>query len=429
MKTKSLTQDAEIEALDLLYKLNKDAQKVYTLCTENIARILASHPLFVNRLRYDAFRNLYEVRPLLSEVYRPFEDSDVIAFQTQISVSFDFFQKVGKEMVYDAMMKVFKQNAYDSAKDYITSLTWDNVPRLSTWLSSTFGAPDDVYHQAVGSNWLKGAVKRAIEPGCKFDFVLVLEGRQGSKKSTSLSVLFRGWHIETTMGTDNKDFFMQMQGKLCAEFSEGETLSRTEVKKMKAIISTQVDTYRPPYGRAMIDYPRRCVFAMTTNQEEYLKDETGNRRWLPVRVLLPQANVEWLEANREQLFAEAHHRVVILKETVYEFPTEEMLSAQDERRIKDPNADMIAEWYYGLDDKQRVEGVTSEQVFKDCYNHGFQRPSTRSEQISIANVLNNDLKLPKRQVMKNGIRKWYWYPKDPLENVEIKIAETSDVVA
>src|ERR1019366_5023328 len=118
------------------------------------------------------------------------------------------------------------------------------------------------------------------------------------------------------MSTDNKDFFMQFQGKLFVEFSEGETLNRTETKKMKAIITTQFDRYRPPFGRSSQDFPRRCVFAMTTNQEEYLKDETGNRRWLPVRLVKKTADTEWLAENREQIFAEAYHRVITLKETI-----------------------------------------------------------------------------------------------------------------
>ena len=188
-------------------------------------------------------------------------------------------------------------------------------------------------------------VKRIVFPGCKFDYVLVLEGEQGIKKSMSLAVLGGNWHSETTMSTDNKDFFMQFAGKAIIEFSEGETLSRTEVKRMKAIITVQSDRYRVPFDRMTQDFPRRCVFAMTTNQSEYLKDETGNRRWLPVAVVAEEANIEWLQANRDQLFAEAYSRV-LAGEKIYEFPKEETERQQAARMIHDPNADLVAEWYY-----------------------------------------------------------------------------------
>ncbi len=426
-KTTPLTHQAELDALNLLYRLNKDAQKVYTLCTENIYRILALHPLFANRYRYDDFKALFECRPLLSEKWRALEDADIIATQTQISITFDFFQKVGKDMVYDAIIKASKLATYDSAKDFITSLKWDDTPRLDTWLQTSCGAPDDVYHRAVASNWLKGMVKRICEPGCKFDYVLVLEGEQGVRKSTALATLGGDWHVETTMSTDNKDFFMQFQGKAIIEFSEGETLNRTEVKRMKAIITTQYDKYRPPYGRVSVDFPRRCVFAMTTNQSEYLKDETGNRRWLPVAVALPKVDVEWIAENRDQLFAEAYHRLFTLKETIYEFPDQETRGAQNLRRVRDANMELITNWYFvELDEKAREEGVTIDQVFKMCLNGGFGgRSKTKFEEMSIANVLRNDLNLVKKQTMKDGLRMSRWFP-DPLQNMEIKVAEKED---
>lgn len=411
MKKKTNIQEAEFEALDLLNRTTKEGGLTYIVNTENICRIFTAHPSFVSRFRYDEFRTTLEYRPSQKHEWRQLEDSDVIQVQTELSVVFEFLLKVGKDIVYDAVMKVSKENAYDSAKDYITSLKWDSTPRLASWLSQTYGVPEDLYHKAVGSNWLKGLVSRVINPGCKFDYVLVLEGEQGSKKSTSLAVLGKDWHVETTMSTDNKDFFMQFQGKAIIEFSEGETLNRTEVKRMKAIITTQYDKYRPPYGRVSVDFPRRCVFAMTTNQEEYLKDETGNRRWLPVRLMLPEANVEWLEENRDQLFAEAYHRLVNLKETTHDFPREETIRAQDERRVKDPNLEKVADWYLNqLDDAQREEGITVDQVFVQCLNNGFGgRSKTKWEEMSIAGILKNDLKLEKRFVMRNGFRKNHWF--------------------
>jgi predicted P-loop ATPase len=408
---KSLEIKKTSNDLDLLFLMNDKKEKVYVQNTENMCRVLRKHLDFSGRFRFDDFKNVYEIKPMQIDIWRTLEDNDAVNVQTAIQILFPFFGKVGKDMVYDAIIKVSKENRIDSASDWIKSITWDKTPRLDEWLSKVYGAPVDAYHKSVGSNWLKGLVKRIIEPGCKFDYVLVLEGEQGTKKSTSLRVLGGDWHVETTMSTDTKDFFMQFQGKAIVEFSEGETLSRTEVKRMKAIITMQSDKYRPPYERTSQDFPRRCVFAMTTNQEEYLKDETGNRRWLPVTLRIAEANVEWLTNNRDQMFAEAYHRVFNLKETVYDFPKAEMIEAQSSRRIHDPNNELVSDWYFNkLSFEQRKDGITIQQVYRDAIYAGFTaKPIDRYNEMSIADVLKNHLKLEKRRKMINAVQSTRWF--------------------
>ena len=405
------------EELDLLFTETKSGGKTYIVNTENVARILNGHEKFAGKLRFDEFKSLIEYCD--RGKWRRMEDADAIHIMTQISILFPPFAKVVKGMVFDAMTKVAKDNSIDSAADYMRSLKWDGTARLDTWLVDTYGATDDPVNRAIGSNWLKGMVKRIVEPGCKFDFVLVLEGPQGSKKSTSLHVLGGDWHVETAMSTDSKDFFMQFQGKSIIEFSEGETLNRTEVKRMKAIITVQVDTYRPSYGRVTQDFPRRCVFAMTTNQSEYLKDETGNRRWLPVAMGMRHANIDWLRDNREQLFAEAYHRVVNLKESIYEFP-DEITATQDARRISDPNADLIVDWYFNkLSQTQREDGINIYQVYRDAIHGGYvNKQMSKFDEMTIADTLKTVLKLSKKQIMKNGVRttKWFLTTTPPTES-------------
>lgn len=415
--TISEQQKAKFQAgeLDLLFVTNEKGVKVYTQNTENMARILRKHEAFNGGFRYDAFRNLMEIRE--NGQWRNLIDSDAITVQTKVSILFPFFGKVGKEMIYDAITLVSRENTYDSAIDYVTSIKWDGVKRLDQWLTKTYQVPDDIYHQKVGSNWMKGLVKRIVEPGCKFDYVLVLEGEQGTKKSTSLGVLGQispkyNIHVETTMSTDSKDFFMQFQGKAIIEFSEGETLSRTEVKRMKAIITTQVDKYRPAYGRTSEDFPRRCVFAMTTNQSEYLKDETGNRRWLPV-ACIGNANIAWLQENKEQLFAEAYHRISVDKETTHEFPEEETKKAQLSRKVGDPNTDLVIDWYVtkcGMDHKR--EGVTVQDVYSGAFLGNFTSNSKgmdRGREMAISSILQDVLQLTKKRVMKNGVYQYKYF--------------------
>lgn len=393
------------QELDLL-SVGKGKTKKYPLNTENICRILRNHKEFKGTLRYDEYRAVAERN--IAGTWRSIKDSDAIDLQTRISINFPQFTMVSKNMCWDALIKITEENTYDSAVDYLRSLTWDKTPRLDTWLTSTYHAPSDALHAAIGANWVKGVVKRVMEPGCKFDYVLVLEGAQGMRKSSSLGILAGVLgHVETTMSTDTKDFFLQFVGNAIVEFSEGETLSRTETKRLKAIITVQNDKFRPPYGRATVNNPRRSVFAMTTNQSEYLKDETGNRRWLPVAVV-GLADTDWLLENREQLLAEAYHRVITLKETTYEFPDDDMIAAQNARRVGDPDEERIVEWYWSMmmTDGMRADGITTEMVFRGALN-GFGSMK-RYEQMSIATVLKDALHLTRVRRMVAGQQRWRW---------------------
>lgn len=407
--TKDTYKPPESKSLDLLFTMKGKDIKVFTLNTENICRVLNQHKSFNDTIRYDKFSNQIEIKE--NGIWREFGVGDEIIIQTKISILFPFFGTVNKQMVFDAIVKVARDNSIDSAIDYLKSITWDNTARLDHWLAHTYGVPDDEYHRAVASNWLKGLVKRLVVPGSKFDYVLVLEGEQGAKKSSSLGVLGGEWHVETAMSTDNKDFFMQFPGKAIIEFSEGETLSRTEVKRMKAIITMQKDRYRLPYARTTQDFPRRCVFAMTTNDNEYLKDETGNRRWLPVATIFPEANIEWLTENRDQLFAEAYHRVITLKETTYEFPKEKTREVQDSRMVTDPNADLIAEWYYTvLTDTDRANGITAHRVFNECLHKNYGgAPMKKWEQMMISNILKKNLGLTMERKMVHKVQANRWF--------------------
>lgn len=390
-------------------------KQIPVVCTENVYLLLLWNASILGKFRYDEFRSVTETNRMDSpkSAWQQIEDVDEVLVQTKLSRHFPDFARVTRAMVRDAIGKMSHFNRYDSARDWLKSLTWDGVDRLESWLLMTYGVRDTKYHRAVGSNWLKGLVKRIVNPGCKFDFVLVLEGPQGSRKSMSLGILGSDWHVETTMSTDNKDFFMQMKGKAIIEFAEGETLSRTETKRMKAIITTQVDTYRPAYGRNIQDFPRRCVFAMTTNQDRYFKDETGNRRFFPVAVAFPKADIEWLADNRDQVFAEAYHRVIVFRESVWEdMPDIEVIEEQAKRMLEDPNQELIEDWYWNvLSDSERSDGITVLQAYNGVFNQWStsMRPMTRIEEMQVANVIKNVLGLVKRQTIVNRVRKSRWY--------------------
>jgi len=400
-----------ISKLNLLTTIGNGGKKVYNRCTENVFRILQNHPDYKGRFRYDEWTQKMEI--LKDSHWIEVDDSDYTPIQRQISAMYPPFRLLGKEMVIDAISDACRANSFDRAVNFIRSTPWDKTPRLESWISTVYGTPNDAYHKAVGENFFKGMAKRIIHPGCKFDTVMILEGKQGCGKSTSLSVIGGKWHLETTLRADNKDFFLQFKGKLIVEFSEGETLSRTETKNMKAMISTQTDTYRAPYGRTMKDVPRRCVFSMSTNQDEYLKDESGNRRFFPVEVSREKVDLIWLKENRMQLFAEALYRVEILKESVYEYP-EDSVAHQESKMVRSSYEDMIKDW---LENPLGMNGVKMDLddgiIIADVWKmalHGDNSRIRKTEEMQIGLAL-RQLGWEKKRVMVDGLQRWRWFKK------------------
>jgi predicted P-loop ATPase len=198
----------------------------------------------------------------------------------------------------------------DPLKDYFARLrgTWDGTPRASSWLSTMLGVVPSDYSAAVGQRWVISAVARALEPGCKVDYVLVLEGAQGVGKSTALARLCpsRDLFFDDDLPIGDKDAAQAIRGKWIVELGELAALSRHDLSVIKSFVTRAVDTYRQSFGRTARDFPRRSVFAATTNEAEYLKDPTGNRRWWPARVAETHPIELWLiEQDRDQLWAEA----------------------------------------------------------------------------------------------------------------------------
>ena len=154
------------EHIELLYTLSPKGERIYTQNTENMCRILRHHPEFKGKIRFDKYKDQMEIYK--NDEWQAFGEETAIIFQTRISILFECFRRVGKEMISDAILHVAKENSIDSAVDFITSLKWDGIERLNNWLSTVYGVKDSEYHRKVGSNWVKGLVNLIINPQCKF---------------------------------------------------------------------------------------------------------------------------------------------------------------------------------------------------------------------------------------------------------------------
>lgn len=394
----------------------KDKKGVVINCGENL--LIAVRSLFFDIFRYNVWTERRETT-LLTGRWHNVTDFDYMEVRSQLTKTYSdrVIQSASLKAVTDAVVQHCYQNTVDPAKDFFLSLygEWDKIPRLDTWLTSVYHTPETAYYRSVGSNFIKGMVKRVCVPGSKFDTVLTLEGPQGIGKSTSLEILGGDWHVAITAAPDDKDFFMALQGHMLVEFAEGETLSRSEVKQLKSIISTLNDKYRAPYDREVRDHPRRCVFAMSTNQSEYLKDETGNRRWLPVECAGKIDN-DWLRVNRTQLFAEAVQRVLVDEETTYEFPEDETKLMQDSRLIDDPEREKLMDWYFlTITPKQREDGISTADAFNGIQpNLGYMKfeKMTKIDQMKISSVFTNTLHLERRRTRATGGQVTRYYPTD-----------------
>lgn len=181
---------------------------------------------------------------------------------------------------------------------------WDGIRRNGDWLSDYLGVERTEYTALVGTFFLRGMIKRVMQPGCKFDYCLVLEGDQGKGKSTAARILSWHWFADTDLDLSNKDSLLALPGHWVYEIAELGSLMKAEERKQKSFLSRQDDEYRPPYGKRLIKVPRQSVFIGTTNEEEYLKDATGARRFWPV-MCGGEFNLDGLRANLEQMFAEA----------------------------------------------------------------------------------------------------------------------------
>jgi len=261
----------------------------------------------------------------------------------------------GKDVVFDAVVAIAKENTINPPRDFFNTLVWDKVPRLDGWLKKYMGANDqpEKYLGLVGSKWLIAGVSRIFMPGCKFDSVLVLEGSQGVGKSTALRTLatFNGadYFIDSVGDIRNKDTIMTLQGKMIIEMPELATMRKSDNEEMKAFFSRQVDEYRPPYGRLTIRRPRYGIYAGTTNEvsDGYLTDTTGNRRYWPVRCGVVDNNA--LDRDKYHLWAEAVHRYKDGEKIWMEDEQVKISMIEQESRMQiDPWQDMIEGMINGL---------------------------------------------------------------------------------
>ena len=240
-----------------------------------------------------------------SRFWRDADDAQLISY---VDLTYGTFSARNYDI---AVTKVADDRSYHPIREFLASLPeWDRVPRVDTILVDFLGASDNAYVRAVTRKTLCGAIARVMNPGCKFDTMLVLNGPQGKGKSTLISKLCGEWFNDSLLLNDTKDKTAaeKLQGYWILEIGELAGLKKTEIETLRGFLSRQNDIYRASFGRRATPHPRQCVFIGTTNAENgYLRDTAGNRRFWPVKTPGDAARASWEMTEEEirQIWAEA----------------------------------------------------------------------------------------------------------------------------
>lgn len=346
---RQITPEEQLEMEDELLdgdwrrKLNKNGKGHTTVTLKNIDLIFTNSvegspfikDLFANRIVYGMDT------PWNGKLGEYLQDIDMILVKRWFADT-EFGIEPSTNAILEGTSLVAHRMAVHPVKDWLNSLKWDGINRVNTWLKDYCQAEAaEPYLSEVSRKFLLAMVKRIFEPGCQWDYVLVLEGKQGKYKSSIARTLAGDkWFMDNLPDLKDKDAMLNLQGKWLIELAELSNVKRADYNLVKAYLIRRTDTVRPHYGRLMADVPRQSVFIGTVNEGQYLKDPTGNRRFWPV--LVHDCDVPGLKSVRDQLFAEALHIYKETNEILMLSPeaTVQAEEAQEDRRVDDDETEM-----------------------------------------------------------------------------------------
>ena len=358
-----------------LIKLDRDKTGKPKPTIANFVEILEHDPALSNIGGKNEFTKRFEVNGRLPwdrkgrrrERGSMWSDDDQSGFRFYCESKYGL---VGKDAGKDAVRVFFNRHGYHPVREYLNSLTWDGVPRVERLFIDFLGAEDTEYVRVVTRKMMVAGVARIFRPGCKWDYMLTLTGAQGIGKSTLFNKLGKDWYNDSLTDVKTKEANDMVQGAWIVEMAELTATRKADVEAVKQFISKQVDIYRRAYGEFKDSYPRECIFVGTTNDDAFLRDRTGNRRFWAVEVGvnkpsrsvwddLPDSEVDqlWAEARTlyqkgEPLYLDAH--MAELAEQMQDRHTENVLANQiiNYLDVKLPKDKTINEWYnaYTIED-------------------------------------------------------------------------------
>lgn len=297
------------ENVEWVAKMDVDRRGSYLSTAGNISMILSNDTRIRNTFKHNKFDNKFYVCKTLPwrrvATPEPIRDVDFAGVRNYIEKMYGI---AASSKVDDSLKLEFEKQSFHPVREYLSALVWDGTERIDSLLIDYFGVEDNLYTREAMRIQLIGAVSRIFVPGSKFDYVLLIVGEQGTKKSTFINKLGGDWYSDTFNTVQGKEGMEQIHGVWLMEMAELAGLRKAEVESIKHFISKQEDQFRPAYGRTTETFKRQCVFFGTTNDLTPLKDPTGNRRFNPalVRPYLVKKDVfTHLDDEVDQIWAEA----------------------------------------------------------------------------------------------------------------------------
>lgn len=323
---------------------------------ENAIRCIERWPEFKDLVWYDDFHFRQFTKWRSGEV-REWSDQDDLELLIEIQSKLKLHRMSLKSLSSAINAYAYRHRRHEP-QDWVKTLSFDGTSRCETFLIDYLGAKDTDYTRAISKNWWVSMVARIFKPGVKCDNMLILEGAQGAFKSTMLEVIGGRWFVDANESIYSKDFYLLLQGKLIVEIAELDSFSRAEANTIKKVVSTATDRFRAPYDRRVQSYPRQCVFVGTTNDNHYLKDPTGGRRFWPVTV--GKINIDSISRDRDQLFAEAY-QLFLAQNKWWEVPASAAIEQESRRHIS-MHEDLIRSYVENKDEVAAIDIAT--EVYK-----------------------------------------------------------------
>lgn len=380
----------------------------------NVTCMLTRAPEWRGVLAYDDFAeriSAVKPPPWHDEVGKPgpWTEQDDVRLVHHVEREMGFSLRPGE--VHSSAENTARRACVNPVTSWLSSLEWDTTHRIDHWLTRYLGVVPSSYTADVGRWFLLGAVARAFRAGSKVDHVLVLEGAQGKRKSSALRALAGDdFFNDSPIDLASKDRFVALQGTWIYEIAELDGFDRSDVNRIKSYVTSQVDIFRPPYGRSSVRMPRRCVFAATVNGDTYLRDETGNRRFWPVPC--GEILVEELRRDRDLLWAEAVFKFKA-EATWWPDSAEKALACAQEqggRVQRDAWQDVVEDYVHGKLTGRSRDEITVADVLRDALSMPAGKWS-QPDQNRVARVLRL-MGWERVQVRQEGSRSWVYRPKE-----------------
>lgn len=349
----------------------------------NASKIILTHPKLIGKVWFDTFQEkiFHNIKGIERE-WRESDTSDLTVFIQQALK----LPKFNIGTVQEGVAHAARINQRNSLTDWLDSLYWDGEDRLDDWLADCLGVEKTAYSMAVANNWPISMVARAYVPGCQVDTMPVLEGKMGRGKSSFLATLGGKWYDAVPTAFGEKDFLQTIQGRWLIEIPDMTGFGKREHAQILATVTIRNDRYRGSYGRYVEDHPRGCIFAATSETDDYLQDARGRRRFWPLHCT--SIDLETLRKQRDNIFAEAvakYRRGALW----YDMPSNETDDEQTARAARDLWAESIiesAEIAWELQERTGIDGrISSSRLLE---NIGVKIPQqTDSEKKRVARIM------------------------------------------